>query len=421
MNPAQPGDLIAGRYRLRDVIGRGGMGVVWLAADELLNRDVAVKETVRPQEFDDTEWDILREGSLREARTAARLSHSNIVGVFDILEQDGRPWLVMQLVPFPSLRDVIQRSGPLSPARAAQVGLGVLAAIQAAHAAGVLHRDVKPGNVLLGPDNEVVLTDFGLAVIDGNPHATRSRLLIGSPDYMSPERARGEPASRAADLWSLGATLYAAVEGRAPFERDGSAAVLEAVLTDSPDPPSLAGPLWPVISRLLDKDPGQRLSADQAQWMLQPVADAYDATYLFEDGAQLAEACHTAVLPVLPHGTPDSARRRRVLRPVAIFVVCVAAVALGASLAAGELAGHHEAVPSVTRPGKAADPSVTRSPEADPTPSATSTSYPPWHHPGGEFGEYHPWNHGYGNGNQGQYGNPYDNQNGDGNGNGAGD
>jgi serine/threonine protein kinase len=400
MFPAQPGDLIADRYRLRGVIGRGGMGVVWVAVDEVLNRDVAIKETIRPHEFDDAEWDILRERSLSEARTAARLTHPNIVGVFDILEQDGRPWLVMQLVPFPSLWDVIQRSGPLSPGKAAQVGLGVLAAIQAAHSAGVLHRDVKPGNILLGPDDQIFLADFGLAVTDDSPHATRSGLIIGSPAYMSPERARGESASRAADLWSLGATLYAAVEGRDPFERNGSAAVLAAVITDDPDTPSLAGPLWPVICGLLEKDPRQRLTADQAYWMLQPLADADGATYLVDDDAQLGAVSHTAVLPMTSPRERGTRRRRRARGPVAIFLVSALAVALGASLAIGELAGHHAAGPPVARSARSAKPG--------PTPSAAAAPL------GDQYGKYkHDWKHRYGD----QHGNGH----GNGNGNGGGD
>jgi eukaryotic-like serine/threonine-protein kinase len=405
MDPAQPGDLIAGRYRLRGIIGRGGMGVVWVAVDELLNRDVAIKETVRPPEFDDAEWNALRERSISEARTAARLTHENIVGVYDILEQDGRPWLVMQLVPFQSLDDAIQRSGPLSPSHAAQVGLSVLAAIQAAHSAGVLHRDVKPANILLGPDNRVFLADFGLAVTDDSPHVTRTGLIIGSPAYMSPERARGEPASRAADLWSLGATLYAAVEGRDPFKRNGSAAVLAAVLTDDPDMPSRAGPLWPVISGLLDKDPQRRMTADQAYWMLQPIADTDDAMYLVDDAMPLAASGHTALLPVPPYRERGSRRRRRVRRPVAIFLVSLAAVALGASLAAGELAGHHTAAPAVTRSAK-----------PDPTPSAAGYSYTPPSPVENQFGKHnHPRKHG--NGYWDGYGHGHGNGNGNGNGN----
>jgi serine/threonine protein kinase len=258
---------------------------------------------------------------------------------------------------------------------------------------------VKPGNILLGPDNQVFLADFGLAVTDDSPHATRSGLIIGSPAYMSPERARGESASPAADLWSLGATLYAAVEGRDPFERNGSAAVLAAVLTDDPDMPSQAGPLWPVISGLLDKDPQQRLTADQAYWMLQPVADTDDAAYLFDDATQLNAAGHTAVLPVTSSRERDSARRRRARRPIAIFLVSALAVAIGASLAAGELAGHHAAVPPVTRSVK-----------PDPTPSDAGYSYAPRSGPGDQHGKHHDWKHGYGNGHG----------HGDGNGNGNG-
>ncbi|MFZ0048534.1 MAG: protein kinase [Streptosporangiaceae bacterium] len=273
MNPAQPGDLLADRYSLRRVIGQGGMGTVWLASDRLLARDVAIKETVRPPQLDDADWAVLQERSLREARTAARLHHPNIVGVFDVLEHDGRPWLVMQLVPYPSLRDVVAESGPLWPAQAAHVGLRVLAAIRAAHADGVLHRDVKPGNVLLGPDDQIYLTDFGLAVAGSNPSVTVAGIIMGSPAYMAPERARAQPATPATDLWALGATLYAAVEGRDPFERNGTMAVLTAIVADEPDAPARAGVLWPVISGLLRKDPAARLGADETEYQLRRICE----------------------------------------------------------------------------------------------------------------------------------------------------
>jgi serine/threonine protein kinase len=268
----QPGALVAGRYRTKSELGRGGMGVVWLATDELLHRDVAIKETVWPAGLDDQERDTLRERAMREARTAARLDHPNVVRVFDVAEHDGRPWIVMQLVPYPSLRDVVRENGPLTPPQAAGIGLHILAAITAAHAAGVLHRDVKPANVLLGPDGHVVLTDFGLAVADGSSRVTTSGLLVGSPAYMSPERARGRPATLAADLWSLGATLYAAVEGRDPFERNGALAVLTAIATDEPDRAEHAGSLWPVISGLLRKDPARRPGTDQLERDLRRIA-----------------------------------------------------------------------------------------------------------------------------------------------------
>ena len=202
---------------------------------------------------------------LREARLAARLDHPNIVRIYDVAEHDDRPWIVMQLVPYRSLHDIVRESGPLSPRQAASIGLRILAAITAAHAAGILHRDVKPGNVLLGPDEHVVLTDFGLAIADGSTRVTTSGLVLGSPAYMSPERAHGQRATLASDLWSLGATLYAAVEGRDAFDRNGALAVLTAIATDEPDRPVRAGPLWPVISELLRKDPAARPSADQVE------------------------------------------------------------------------------------------------------------------------------------------------------------
>jgi eukaryotic-like serine/threonine-protein kinase len=253
------------------------MGVVWRATDELLRRNVAVKEIIWPPQFGEAEQDKLCQRALREARAAARLDHPNVIRVYDVVEDDGRPWIVMPLLHYPSLSQVLREHGPLSLRRAARIGAQILEAIQAAHAAGVLHRDVKPGNVLLGPEDQVVLTDFGMAVADGSTALTTSGVLIGSPAYMSPERASGEPADRAADMWSLGATLYAAVEGRSPFDREGALATLTAVVTSLPDPPTRAGSLWPVISGLLRKDPAKRMGAADAGRILRQVADAGSA------------------------------------------------------------------------------------------------------------------------------------------------
>jgi tRNA A-37 threonylcarbamoyl transferase component Bud32 len=275
---AEPERLLARRYRLEAVIGRGGMGAVWRARDELLNRDVAVKEIIWPPYLDKAEQETARRRAMREAQMAARLSHPNVVGIYDIVEEDGRPWIVMELVPYPSLRDVVREDGPLSPGQAAEVGLGILAALRAAHDAGVLHRDVKPGNVLLGPGGRVVLTDFGIARADGSPALTTSGVLVGSPSYLSPERARGGQAGTAGDLWALGASLYAAVEGRPPFGREGVLASLTAVVTDEPDPSTRTGPLQPVISGLLRKDPGTRLGAEEVEQMLRRVAEGEGPT-----------------------------------------------------------------------------------------------------------------------------------------------
>ncbi|HWG15939.1 MAG TPA: serine/threonine-protein kinase [Streptosporangiaceae bacterium] len=274
MSPAEPERLLAGRYRLRAIIGRGGMGLVWRARDELLGRDVAVKEIVLPPHLDAAEQEVARQRALREAQMAARLSHPNVVGIYDVVEEDEQPWIVMELVPYRSLRDLVMADGPMPPARAAQVGLGILAALRAAHDRGVLHRDVKPANVLLAPEGRVVLTDFGIARAADSPVLTGTGVLVGSPSYIAPERARGDRAAAAADLWALGACLYAAVEGHPPFDREGALASLTAVVTDEPDPPSHAGPLWPVISGLLRKDPEKRLSADEAEQLLQQVAAA---------------------------------------------------------------------------------------------------------------------------------------------------
>ena len=267
----ETGRILAGRYRLSAVIGCGGMGAVWQARDELLNRDVAIKEIVWPAQLDPAERETARRRAVREAQLAARLSHPNVVGVYDILEEDGRPCIVMELVPFRSLRDAVAEDGRMSPADAAQVGLSVLAALRAVHGAGVVHRDVKPANILLAPSGRVVLADFGIAKAVDSPALTASGVLLGSPSYLAPERARGGRAGAAADLWALGASLYAAVEGRPPFDRGNVIASLTAVVADEPEPAPRAGPLWPVIEGLLRKDPAARLDAAGAERMLRRI------------------------------------------------------------------------------------------------------------------------------------------------------
>src|SRR3984885_1081464 len=276
MESEVPGRLIAGRYRLGTVVGRGGMGIVWHARDEVLGRDVAVKELAGLRHFSARERDVARRHAVREARATARLSHRNVVQVFDILEEDGCPWIVMELITPRSLRDLIHEEGPLSPARAARLGLEILAALRAAHRLGVVHRDVKPANILMAPDR-AVLVDFGIAqAAESLADVTTASMVIGSPAYIAPERARGGTCGPPADLWGLGASLYAAVEGSGPFERGGGAmASLTAVVADEPEPAPHAGPLlWPVISGLLRKDPDERLDAAEAEWMLRRAAAA---------------------------------------------------------------------------------------------------------------------------------------------------
>ncbi|WP_203794538.1 WD40 repeat domain-containing serine/threonine protein kinase [Actinoplanes derwentensis] len=269
------GRVLVGRYRLLRVLGRGGMGAVWLARDTLLDRDVAIKEVWFPAAgdgpVDPADPGVRR--VVREAQAAAALRHSGIVTVHDVVTDNGRPWIVMELVGGCSLAEAIRERGLLTEQRAAEVGLQVLDALRAAHRAGVVHRDVKPANILLDNDDRVVLTDFGIAAISDATALTAPGQMIGSPAYLSPERIDGRPATAAADLWALGVTLYAAVTGRSPFHREDTLATLAAVLTSEPAPPAHAGRLWPVINGLLRKDPDRRLTAEQARDLLVRVTD----------------------------------------------------------------------------------------------------------------------------------------------------
>ena len=263
-----PGRLIADRYQLIEVLGRGGMGLVWRARDEMLRRDVAVKELALPPHIGTAERKNFCARTIREARSAARLKHPGIVTIYDVIQQDGLPWIVMELVQGPSLGDVIDTSGPLPPVAVADIGRQVLDALRAAHAAGIVHRDVKPANVLLD-GGRAVLTDFGIAALEGDASITQSGLILGTPAFMAPEQARGQRATERSDLWSLGATLYAAVEGGPPYRGPNSGAVFMALATEEPRPAVRAGPLEPVLRGLLRKDPAHRLSAGQAARLLE--------------------------------------------------------------------------------------------------------------------------------------------------------
>ncbi|MFH8711490.1 serine/threonine-protein kinase [Streptomyces zaomyceticus] len=262
------GLLLAGRYRLGESIGRGGMGKVWRAHDEVLHRVVAVKELTAGRFVAEADRLVLHARTQKEARAAARITHPGVVTVHDVLEHDDRPWIVMQYVDGPSLADAAKEKGPIDPHEAARIGLHVLGALRAAHAAGVLHRDVKPGNVLLARDGRVLITDFGIAAIEGDATITRTGELVGSIDYLAPERVRGGDPGPASDLWSLGATLYTAVEGTSPFRRTSPISTMQAVVAEEPPYPEKAGPLAPVIVALLRKDPEHRPKADEAGRML---------------------------------------------------------------------------------------------------------------------------------------------------------
>jgi eukaryotic-like serine/threonine-protein kinase len=284
------GRLLAGRYRLGEVLGRGGMGTVWRAADETLGRTVAVKELRFPSSIDEDEKRRLITRTLREAKAIARIRNTSAVTVYDVVDEDDRPWIVMELIEGKSLAEVIREDGTLTPRRAAEVGLAVLDVLRSAHREGILHRDVKPSNVLISEDGRVVLTDFGIAQVEGDPSVTSTGMLVGAPSYISPERARGHKPGPPADLWSLGGLLYASVEGRPPYDKGSAIATLTAVMTEPVEPPSSAGPLEEVIYGLLARDPGQRLDDAGARVLLnavinapeQPVAPPADSTQIME-------------------------------------------------------------------------------------------------------------------------------------------
>ncbi|MBZ6203443.1 protein kinase [Streptomyces olivaceus] len=257
--------LVAGRYRLLSVLGEGGMGTVWRARDEVLHRDVAVKEVRAATELPAARRAQLYTRLEREAWAAARINARGVVTVHDVATFDGRPWIVMEFVRGRSLADVIGAEGALPSAEAARIGAEVLAALRAAHGARVLHRDVKPANVLLADEGRVVLTDFGIATVEGDTALTLTGEVVGSPEYVAPERALGRTPGAASDLWSLGVLLYAAVQGRSPFRRTTALATLRAIVDDAPPAPHRAGPLAPVIEGLMHKDPGRRMTAEQAE------------------------------------------------------------------------------------------------------------------------------------------------------------
>ncbi|MCI3932523.1 serine/threonine-protein kinase [Streptomyces sp. AN091965] len=394
--------VIAGRYRIEARLGRGGMGVVWRASDQLLGRRVAVKELAVDETLSDEEAARQRERTLHEARAVARLSHPHIVVVHDVVVQDGHAYLVMEYVDGVSLARRIARSGPLAPHAAARVGLDLLGALRTAHAAGILHRDLKPANVLIEENTgRVVLTDFGIAQVSGATTLTESGSFVGSPEYTAPERMSGERTGPASDLWSLGALLVAAVSGESPFRRDSIGGVLHAVVFDEIRPPPAAAPLAPVVLGLLERDPERRLDAASAERLLRTYVVTGTMPRLDGDRSgpgllpaalwpgrhpstprdlpryQRTRAAVLLPLPADPYEPGPATRQRRLNRrqgrTMLIAAVLVAAVAGGAVSAAALLLGRDgegeggNPATSATReqPGTAAT--------GAPRPTATST------------------------------------------------
>ncbi|WP_328537163.1 serine/threonine-protein kinase [Streptomyces sp. NBC_00344] len=293
------GRLLAGRYRLGEVLGKGGMGTVWRAVDETLGRTVAVKELRFPSAIEEDEKRRLVTRTLREAKAIARIRNNGAVTVYDVVDEDDRPWIVMELVEGCSLAELVREKGVLTPRRAAEVGLAILDVLRLAHREGILHRDVKPSNVLIAEDGRVVLTDFGIAQVEGDPSVTSTGMLVGAPSYISPERARGHKPGPPADLWSLGGLLYASVEGSPPYDKGSAIATLTAVMTEPVDPPKNAGALSEVIYGLLAKDPAQRLDDAGARKLLNAVVDAPEKPES-EAGPVASDATRVVPLPPVP-------------------------------------------------------------------------------------------------------------------------
>jgi hypothetical protein len=317
------GHVVAERYELKEQLGRGGMGIVWRAFDTLLQRPVAVKTLQIPPLVDDAEREGLRQRVLREARAAARLNHPGVVTIYDVVEDKGTPVIIMELVDSPTLADLVRRQGPLPPPRAAAVGLEVLDALVAAHAEGIIHRDVKPANVMVPERGRVRLSDFGVAALLDDPVVTTSGAVAGSPSYMAPEQATAQERGPASDLWSLGATLYYAVEGEPPFDRGSAIATLTAIVNEPHRPAARAGVLGPVLERLLLKEPAHRPGADELRRLLTDVAEQTgdDWTAAFDAGVladRPASARPNATAPVQPTvaAREQPVRREEPLAPV---------------------------------------------------------------------------------------------------------
>ncbi|WP_158892323.1 serine/threonine-protein kinase [Amycolatopsis anabasis] len=318
--PANAPQVIAGRYALLGEIGRGGMGVVWRAEDRVIGRHVAIKSLHLPGGAEDV--GVFQERVLREVRTGGKLNDPAVVTVYDVIHEGDTTYIVMELVEAPTLSDLVRQHGPLPPARVAAIGEQVLSALQAAHAAGIVHRDVKPGNIMVAPNGRVKLTDFGIAQAVDDPRLTTSGMIVGSPAFMAPERVEGREAMPESDLWSLGATLFFAVEGLVAFERPTTAATLHAIMNEVPYLTRGQGPLASAIMGLLISSPEARITATQARGLLSMASSGTGQAT--PPGGQTA--LYTGQAPV--HYAPPATRANRGKRTALAIGAAVVAVAL---------------------------------------------------------------------------------------------
>ena len=353
---APPERVIAERYALRTELGRGGMGVVWRGEDRVIGRPVAVKEMRLGEGVTVEERAVFEQRILREARTAGRLNDPAVVTVFDVVHDNGSVFIVMELVEAPNLAQLVRRSGPLAPRAVADIGRQVLSALEAAHGAGIVHRDVKPSNIMVGGNGRAKLTDFGIAQAADDPTLTKTGAVIGSPAYLAPERLSGHEASPASDLWSLGAVLYFAIEGKAAFERDTTAATFGAVLTEVPYLTNAQGPLAAAVSGMLASAPAGRLTAPQVRTLLDAVSSEASASGAPQGTIVLAPAgAPTKPLAVQrnPSAVPPRRSWAKVAGTFAAAVLVTAAVAGFAAYNAGSSSGKKQEQKADVQPSDA--------------------------------------------------------------------
>ncbi|GAA1384184.1 serine/threonine-protein kinase [Pseudonocardia kongjuensis] len=398
-SPTPEAHRIGNRYRLDERIGAGAMGAVWRGTDELLNRTVAVKELLAAALPSADQLEESRQRILREGRIGARLQHAHVISMFDVVVHDDRPWLVMEYLPSRSLAAVLAEKGPMSPREAAAIGRQVADGLAAAHTAGVVHRDIKPGNVLIAEDGRAKITDFGVSRAVDDVQLTRTGVIAGTPAFLAPEVARGQEPTAASDVFALGATLYASVEGEPPFGLDDNAyALLHKVATGAISPPTQAGPLTALLMRLLSNDPAERPSAPQARDALARIAagqsiaglatpasaaammDSGDDVAAEQAGGTVVDAPAVPAPQVIPGSgarrgaAAGGARRKRL--PIVLGVVA-ALLVVGGGVAFGVLSTQQqEQPPPAAAPTSQAPPPTSAPPTSSPPPTTSASPTP---------------------------------------------
>ncbi len=369
--------VIAGRYRLAERLGGGGMGVVWQAYDEKLRRTVAVKEVILPPSLDEARLAEIRRRTMREGRIAAKLHHPQLITVYDVIEDDGRPYLVMEYLPSTSLAKQLDDRGTLPPGEVARIGSQAAAALASAHAAGVVHRDVKPGNILVGDNGTVKITDFGVSRVVEDVTGTATGTFVGTPAYLAPEVAQGKDTTFASDVYSLGAMLYKAVEGTSPAgPGDNPMLLLHRIASGTVNLPTKAGPLADLLMRLLNADPAQRPTMSEAKEALDAIASGSAAAAVSAAPTPEAAPAATPKAAVAKAEPTDAARRRRAALLLAAVCVLVAVTTTLVVLNKDDNSTSGVAAPHSSTTAPTSESSAPAPPESA-TDTTTTTTPPP--------------------------------------------